>query len=319
MGDRRLFLLNRQFMYALLARAFCEEPDDTLMDVLESEHAVQEFALASKAVSCDLTCQLEGIRAFIPEAVRGDGRNLAELRGQYTRIFLGPGAPVASPWESVHVTGRKDLFQPEVLGVREAYRQAGFLPARYPAVSDDFIGLELDFMAKLSQGAYASLEASDEKDSGLRLGQSRGFLRDHLLLWVDDLATSIREHQGASGRLLLFPDGLPCIKLPCVGCSCLGVMGGANESGGRFSWLGLLAGVVSRGEAVPWLGLLAAPKACLEGGVERGGPTPCLARGSRPGRASRATFRPEYPVPLGPSGPNTPSLWAGRKRRPPDT
>lgn len=183
-------------MYALLARAFCEEPDETLLNVLESEHTEHEFKLASKDAPCDLTALLAGIRAHIPKATSSNERDLQRLEEEYARIFLGPGAPSASPWESVYLTGKKTLFQPGVLDVRAAYRKAGFLPARYPSVSDDFIGLELDFMAKLSQSAYASLEAGDETICALRLGQALDFLHNHLLLWIDDLASNIREGQG---------------------------------------------------------------------------------------------------------------------------
>lgn len=175
MNDRLLHLLNRQFMYALLARAFCEEPDKTFIDVVESEHTECEFKLASTGASCDLMDLLAGIRTFIPETTSNDERDLRELKAQYTRIFLGPGEPIASPWESVYLTGKKELFQPEVLNVRETYRKAGFLPARYPAVSDDFIGLELDFMAKLSHDAYASLDAGDYENCFLRIKQSLSF------------------------------------------------------------------------------------------------------------------------------------------------
>lgn len=183
-------------MYALLARAFCEEPDETFLDILESEHTEREFELTSGDAPCDLMALLAGIRSHIPQVTSSDGRDLQRLEEEYARIFLGPGEPTASPWESVYLTGKKTLFQPEVLSVRAAYREAALLPARYPSVSDDFIGLELDFMAKLSRSAYASLEAGDETTCALRLEQSLDFLRDHLLLWIDDLASNIREHQG---------------------------------------------------------------------------------------------------------------------------
>ena len=88
MNDRLLHLLNRQFMYALLARAFCEEPDKTFIDVVESEHTECEFKLASTGASCDLMDLLAGIRTFIPETTSNDERDLRELKAQYTRIFL---------------------------------------------------------------------------------------------------------------------------------------------------------------------------------------------------------------------------------------
>ena len=80
--------------------------------------------------------------------------------------------------------------------MREAYRAAGFLPASYPRVQDDFIGLELDFLAKLSDAALACWEAGDEILVDKRLRQSRNFLETHLLRWIDSLADTIAAEYG---------------------------------------------------------------------------------------------------------------------------
>ena len=116
--------------------------------------------------------------------------------GEYTTIFIGPGTCKAYPWESVHLSDIKALFQAELLPIRDAYRAAGFLPARYPHVQDDFIGLELDFLAKLADSALQACELGDDAAVRQRLAQSQAFLDEHLLRWIDSLAGAIEREYG---------------------------------------------------------------------------------------------------------------------------
>lgn len=181
---------NRQFIYELLARAYAGEPDADFIGVLRQEHTRAELAL----VGHELT---DSIVAAYDDALAAVGScGLDELRADYTAIFIGPGTLKADPWESVHLSDTRALFQQELLPIREAYRAAGFLPARYPHVQDDFIGLELDFLAKLAGAAKQAWEAGDAAAAEERLAQSRAFLDEHLLRWVDSLATAIERGYG---------------------------------------------------------------------------------------------------------------------------
>ena len=186
-----LVLSNRSFLYGLLARGFAEEPDEGFLRVLASEHAREELGL----VDHEQTAEILGAYEAVLECA-GDAEALARIRTNYVDIFVGPGTLKAKPWETIHVGEARALFQPELLPIREAYREAGFLPARYPHVQDDFIGLELDFMAKLAQAAFDGWQAGDEAGAGERLGQSRRFLEEHLLRWVDSLADAIAREYG---------------------------------------------------------------------------------------------------------------------------
>lgn len=196
MDERLLILTNRRFLYAFFSRAFCDEPDEAFIAVLESDHLDQEVALIEDDLSDPLAQDLERARSFVSPLSPDGQRSLSALKGEFTRIFIGPGTLQAYPWESMHTTGKRSLFLPEVLEVRDAYRQAGYLPARYPAVSDDFIGLELDFMNKLAEDARAAFEAGNEESCYQKLECSQKFLEEHLLQWIDKLAQSIEENYG---------------------------------------------------------------------------------------------------------------------------
>lgn len=186
-----LFMLsNRSYLYGLLARVYAQEPDQQLVDVLRLEHTRQELGLIGHEFTQPILDAYEGILESLREA------DIPQLRDGYTRIFVGPGTCKAYPWETVHLSNTKALFQRELLPIREMYRAAGFLPARYPHVQDDFIGLELDFLAKLADAALRACEAGDTQAVDLRLGQSRAFLSEHLLVWLGSLANAIRSEYG---------------------------------------------------------------------------------------------------------------------------
>ena len=185
-----LVLAHRQFLWGLVARAFAEEPDEAFAAVATGGHAVDEVTL----VDDEHTEPLAKAYGMMATALTVAEPDLVDLRAAYTRLFVGPGTLACSPWETMHVTGRRTLFQPGVLAVREAYRAAGFLPARYPAVADDFIGLECDFLAKLAEAARKSFAAGDASRAAERLGQSTAFLDDHFLRWIDSLSAALDEH-----------------------------------------------------------------------------------------------------------------------------
>lgn len=190
-ATRELVLANRQFVWGLIARGYAEEADEAFAAILSGELARDEVGLVDDEDSVELLETFDELSACFT----GEGA-LAAARDQYTRVFVGPGTLLASPWETMHTTGKRMLFHRDVLDVRNAYRQAGFLPARYRAVSDDAIGLECDFMAKLADGAVWAHAEGDNAACQERLLQSLTFLTDHLGRWIDSLAEAIAEHYG---------------------------------------------------------------------------------------------------------------------------
>lgn len=190
-GDGRLLeLANRRFIYALLARALAEEADETYREVFCGDHAASEIALADASAD-----GLEAAFAQARKTMRDSA--LERLREEYARIFIGPERLPVAPYESVFLTGKRVLFQPSVLEVRRSYREAGFLPARLHSVPDDFIGLEMDFMAKLADAAFRAWQQGDESACERRLEQSKRFLEDHLNHWVGDFAQQVGSKHGA--------------------------------------------------------------------------------------------------------------------------
>ena len=187
-----LMLANRSFLYNLLARGFASEADQAFLGLLEQGHTRDELELVDSELTPEIITAYESVLELM-EQLAVDA--LPCIQRDYVNIFVGPGTLKVRPWETIHLGESQALFQPELLPIRDAYREAGFLPARYPHVQDDFIGLELDFMAKLAQAALDAWQAGDEANACERLTQSLRFLEEHLLRWADSLADAIaREH-----------------------------------------------------------------------------------------------------------------------------
>lgn len=184
--DVYLILVNRSFVYALLARTFAEEPDRRFIDIVNAEHTAEELLLIEDECSAPIQRAyeeaLKSLRSSASMTAGADAQDLlTSLRSEYVRIFIGPQTPLASPWECMHTTGKRMLLQPGVLDIRQAYRDAGYLPALYPHVSDDFIGLEMDFMAKLATEAAEAYEAGCFTSCRDRLEHANRFLLQHII------------------------------------------------------------------------------------------------------------------------------------------
>ena len=202
-----LVLANRSFLYSLLARGFASEADRGFLELLGQAHTRDQLELVDHELTPEILCVYESVLEFVGDDAEGA---LPRICREYVDMFVGPGTLRARPWETVHLGESQALFQPELLPIRESYRDAGFLPARYPHVQDDFIGLELDFMAKLAQAAFDACRAECDKEAtslshsslshwvGVdeRLAQSRRFLEEHLLRWIDSLADAIAREYG---------------------------------------------------------------------------------------------------------------------------
>lgn len=173
----------RYLLYAVFQSLFGREPS-------KDQSAAIDPALVSEA--CEIVgLPTEGVRGFIDglESYRdADAAAVESAKSAYTRLFIGPGALPAQPWESVYVEEDEALFQRSTLDVRNAYRVQGLLPAEYPKVADDHIALECAFLSELARRAC---EANDAGDTGRlfdALNASGDFLSDHLLAWVDEYA-----------------------------------------------------------------------------------------------------------------------------------
>jgi TorA maturation chaperone TorD len=192
-------LTARLYLYTLFQSLLGNEPSTEQLQAIDIELAEEAFEimLSEKA---DEPVRL--LKLF-------EKTDIAALKGEYTRLFVGPHALKAPPWESVYITKDKMLFTKETLKVRNFYRSQGFIPAEYPHVADDHIAIELDFMAQLALRLQNAAETGDDEVYRETQTASSEFLQDHLLAWIPKYLEDLQEdtalfYPQAAEALLVF-------------------------------------------------------------------------------------------------------------------
>ena len=200
-------LFARAYLYELFSRLVGGTPDRELLDIALSEttrDVLEEFSDASD--------ELEAFASFL-SSLRGAGRSdlLDAAKDEHTRIFIGPTALPASPYESPY-TGSHDaaLFQENTLKVRNAYRAAGLAPRRVQAIPDDHIAMMLAFMASMAHRSRVAFFAGHDLSLGEALETPRAFVQEHMGGWLDVFAESVRNSKaGRAG--VLYPQLLEAV------------------------------------------------------------------------------------------------------------
>ncbi len=170
----------RRFLYALGQTLLGSEPTAERLAAVDGELLAEALDIVGLAGDF-------GLAERVAEA-REDAEAACSL---YTRLFIGPVPPAATPGESTYRSRSKALFRQETLEVRNAYRARGLLPQAYPRVADDHIAIELGFLAALAGRAVEGLQAADAEAVAVAEQASREFLAEHVLRWIDAYADDL--------------------------------------------------------------------------------------------------------------------------------
>lgn len=182
-------LAARRYGYLLFQRLFGTEPSEELFGAVDA--GVAEDAIVLVCGGTDDACGIgENLAKGFKGALEEARQDVPALQSDYTRLFVGPAALPAPPWESVYLSKKRELMQLSTLEVRNAYRAQGCIPTMYPHVPDDHIALELDFLAMLAQRAC---EASSDEAAVEALEASRSFIDSHTGKWMGDYANDMIE------------------------------------------------------------------------------------------------------------------------------
>lgn len=174
-------LESRVFAYQLLSRAFIAEPTPEYVRALGAGGAVRFFPFGTESERIERGTAELSRYLNVPDNMGDDG--FAGLLWDYTRLFIGPARPEASPNESVYLTEDRLLLQEQTLAVRRAYLCYGYMASTQLREPDDHIGLELDFMNQTCRLAMAEAEVG-RKTSLIRIFRDQlDFLEEHLLTW----------------------------------------------------------------------------------------------------------------------------------------
>lgn len=197
-------LLQREYLYALFAKAFGGEPTEELLRLLVSSTTTDTFVAYEEASDVMGKCRtylLERLGADFGSDASAAAELLDGCRSEYVRVFYGFPLGASSPSESFYCSGDQSLLSDVTLAVRDFYRRFGMLPARYPRTPDDTAALEFGFMAILARQSAEAFEKGDPKRLvELLLAQSE-FLAMHLSAWVPLFA----EEMLKSKQALVYP------------------------------------------------------------------------------------------------------------------
>ncbi len=108
---------------------------------------------------------------------------------EFTHLFHGPGQPQAPPWESYYRTPEKVLSGWPTLQVREVYRQHGFEIAARNKQFEDHMGLELIFLASVSEVLGQAFKDQDYQTASAIIKGQQEFITGHPLTWISEFAS----------------------------------------------------------------------------------------------------------------------------------
>ena len=178
----------RSQLYAALAHAFRKPeaaPEGNEEDSLT--HVMRQAVLAFDAQALgQMVDELVG-SLEIPETQAEQALRTLEI--EYNRLFVGPGRPQASPYESVYRDPRGLVMGPAAQDVGRRYAEAGLALAPDHHDLPDHVATELGFVAYL---ALQEAEAQGQ-DATAWLDRERAFLRDHLTVWLPRFCRRVRE------------------------------------------------------------------------------------------------------------------------------
>jgi TorA maturation chaperone TorD len=169
--------------YSAMARFLLAPADGALLERLREPGQLKTWPMPRDLETC------RGLKLL------ADSISVAEtelvLQKDYERLFLGPGSPIAPPYESVYRTPERLLFDTPTFEVRAAYRSVGLMAPRFNREPDDHLGLEFSFLAVVCSRGLDALENRDRAGLDEALAIQRRFLSEHLLLWAEQFLGSL--------------------------------------------------------------------------------------------------------------------------------
>jgi TorA maturation chaperone TorD len=185
--------VGQSLLLNLLGMVLFRYPDQDLLSSVLDEEIFSEVPFAGKQP--DVISGSSLLRSWLLEnKKRGEDEILSDLQADYTPLFIGPGKVLAPPYESVHFSSDRLMFQKETLQVRQWYARFGLQSEKIYNEPDDHIGLELIFMAHLASQAAVAAGQGDDETLDRMLEAQREFASKHLFRWAFRWCDQVCEH-----------------------------------------------------------------------------------------------------------------------------
>jgi putative dimethyl sulfoxide reductase chaperone len=124
---------------------------------------------------------------------------LKELKVEYARLFIGPGTPVAQPYETFYnenMTSESQpllMISPAAMAVEKAYRDAGVEMSKQLREPPDHFAVELEFLYFLSKKESDSWTEGNIDAANKWRRTQLAFIDGHLGCWSESFCNKIRE------------------------------------------------------------------------------------------------------------------------------
>lgn len=176
--------------YMLMGRILRQMPEHAWLNALATEGVFDEIPYAQGNDSVQ-----KGAEALRSWAADYTEEKADRVYNDCMALLIGPGKPLAAPWESVYSEANEGLiFQQETADVRKAYRAFGLQVDQLYHEPDDHIAYELEFMAALSSRAAEALREGRDDEARTFLDAKDAFLTGHLQTWAFKWCDLVDEH-----------------------------------------------------------------------------------------------------------------------------
>jgi putative dimethyl sulfoxide reductase chaperone len=119
--------------------------------------------------------------------------DLQNLLLDYSRLFLGPTQPLASPYGSLWLSGEKRLMDATTAALLALYREAGFELSEEFRDLPDHVAVELEFLYTLLFFENQARRSGHTGELHRIQGLKARLLHEHLGAWVDRFAAAVAE------------------------------------------------------------------------------------------------------------------------------
>jgi TorA maturation chaperone TorD len=119
---------------------------------------------------------------------------MRDVEDEYVKLFLGPGKAEVMPYQSIYEGNR--IYGETTLKIKSIYSRAGLRIPSEAGLSEDHLGVELQFIAHLCDRAIALLERGENVALSLEL--QKKFLEENLLPWVQEFCEDVLQTHAAN-------------------------------------------------------------------------------------------------------------------------
>ena len=170
---------NRSYSYGFLSTVYLQEPTREFIKSLRESNILNVLNKSDlrfdKKINNDVS-----------------DKNLNDLVLEYTRLLIGPGKHI-SPYESVYRDNEDALWSETTVEVKNFIESSGLEYSYNWSGLPDHIGVELEFMQKLTCHEKEAW-TRDDKETAIRcLKFEKMFIDEHLSQWVPIFCNKVKE------------------------------------------------------------------------------------------------------------------------------